>query len=185
MRRQRNASACSSPRTGRGELRAPRWRAEVGSDSPAGGLRCAVELSDCSKFWRCYGRYQGQRARGGQSKNNARGEEKTLTCLTQTGESFSLDSKRAEAVRDPFTEDRSPVNGSIHCPTHRKADGLRRQPSASACSSLRTGRGESRVPRWRAEVGSDSPAGGLRCAVELSDCSKFWRCSGRHQASNA
>ena len=70
---------------------------DVGSDSPAGGLRWAVGFLGCVRFlWRS-GAVQWQRLR---SESTARGEptEKTLTRLTQTGESFSLDLKGSEAV---------------------------------------------------------------------------------------
>ena len=76
---------------------------EVGSDSPAGGLRWAVGFLGCARFlWRS-GAAQWQRLR---SENKACGEskEKTPTRLTQTGESFSLDLKGSEAVHK-----------SIHC----------------------------------------------------------------------
>ena len=69
---------------------------DVGSDSPAGGLRWAVGFLGCARrLWRS-GAIQRQRLR---SENTACGEskEKTLTRLTQTGESFSL----ASEVRAP------------------------------------------------------------------------------------
>ena len=124
---------------------------DVGSDSPAGGLRWAVGVLGCARFlWRS-GAVQWQRLR---SENKACGEskEKTLTRLTQTGESFSLDLKKGQRrCTHPFTRVGSPVNGSIHCPTHCRADGSRGQRSARACSCVRRG-----------SLSSDSPLDGPR-----------------------
>ena len=72
---------------------------DVGSDSPAGGLRWAVGSLGCARrLWRS-GAIQWQRLR---SENTACGEskEKTLTRLTQTGEGFSLDS--ASLIQSAF-----------------------------------------------------------------------------------
>ena len=145
---------------GRGWFRVSRWRLKVCSRVlrlyEALPLVRSTAPPELSKLWWRSGACQGQRARPREKSAAVESKEESLTRLTQTGESSSLDLKEVGQRCDSIHW-RSIYSEWIRSLSHSLSGGWVARPAKCDRLLLCSARG------WRGDgAGSESPAGGVR-----------------------